>query len=107
MRRTPTQMEEHRRSLLSPLGSNPSPRRYAYENDDFRLGFQRDRDRILWSHALKRLANQTRLFPVRRDDQLRRRITHRVQVAQLAATIARAFGLDPDLPEACSAAHAQ
>ncbi len=104
-RRTPEQMEELRQSVMSPLGSWPLPRQHSHEDDDFRLAFQRDRDRILWSHSLKRLANKTQVFPVDRDDQLRRRLTHSVEVMQLAATIARAFGLDPDLTEAGALAH--
>jgi len=104
-RRTPVQMEGFRRGLLSDLGSQPHARKYLHHEDDFRLAFQRDRDRILWSHSLKRLANKTQLFPVDRDDQLRRRLTHSVEVMQLAGTIARAFGLDPDLTEGGALAH--
>jgi dGTPase len=104
-RRTPSQMEEFRQMLLSDLGSQPSARQHPHQDDDFRLAFQRDRDRILWSHSLRRLANKTQVFPVDRDDQLRRRLTHSVEVMQLAATIARAFGLDPDLTEAGALAH--
>jgi dGTPase len=104
-RRTPVQMEEFRRKVLSDLGSQPSKRQYAHKDDDFRLGFQRDRDRVLWSQSLRLLANKTQVFPVDRDDLLRRRLTHSVEVMQLAATIARGFGLDPDLTEAGALAH--
>ncbi len=104
-RRTPAEMDEFRRALLSELGSAPSKREHRHQDDDFRLAFQRDRDRILWSRSLKRLINKTQVFPVESDDQLRRRLTHSVEVMQLAATIARAFGLDPDLTEAGALAH--
>jgi dGTPase len=104
-RRTPKALNELRTKQLSSIAAQPSRRAYAFVPDQFRLDFQRDRDRVLWSHALKRLANKTQLYPVDRDDHLRRRLSHSVEVMQLAATIARAFGLDPDLTEAGALAH--
>lgn len=104
-RRTPEDLNRVRSHVLSDLASQPSARPHPFQRDQFRLDFQRDRDRILWSHALKRLANKTQVFPVDRDDHLRRRLSHSVEVMQLAATIARAFGLDPDLTESGALAH--
>lgn len=104
-RRMPKDLNQIRNHVLSDLASQPSARLYSFQQDQFRLDFQRDRDRILWSHALKRLANKTQVFPVDRDDHLRRRLSHSVEVMQLAATIARAFGLDPDLTESGALAH--
>ena len=74
-------------------------------HDAFRLGFQRDRDRVLWSVALKRLSNKTQLFPGATDDHLRRRLTHSIEVMQLASTIATSFGLERDLREAGALVH--
>ncbi len=104
-RRSTDRLVEFRRTLLSELAAEPSRRHYPHEEDGFRLGFQRDRDRILWSQSLKRLANKTQLFPVKTDDQLRRRLSHSIEVMQLSATIAYAFGLDKDLTEAGALAH--
>lgn len=90
---------------LSKLASEPSDRDHPFKPDGFRLDFQRDRDRILWSHSLRRLASKTQLFPVKSDDDLRRRLAHTVEVMQLASTIATAFRLDQTLTEAGALAH--
>ena len=104
-RRTPEQLQELRRAVTSAFASQPSSRSYPYEPDGFRVEFQRDRDRVLWSSALRRLANKTQLFPVTSDDHLRRRLSHSIEVMQLASTIAASFGLDRDLTEAGALAH--
>jgi dGTPase len=104
-RRTPKQLQEKRELILTKFASQPSDRDNLNEKDGFRLDFQRDRDRVLWSDALKRLANKTQLFPVTSDDHLRRRLTHSIEVMQLASTIATSFGLDRDLTEAGALAH--
>jgi len=92
-------------TLDNYIASQPSKRIYINESDGFRLEFSRDRDRILWSGALKRLANKTQLFPTTSDDHLRRRLTHSMEVMQLASTIAASFGLDCALTEAGALAH--
>jgi dGTPase len=104
-RRSTAQLTEYRKNVLCELAAEPSARLFPYEEDGFRLGFQRDRDRILWSQSLKSMANKTQLFPVETDDQLRRRLSHSIEVMQLAATIAYAFGLDRDLTEAGALVH--
>lgn len=104
-RRTTSELKKILSHFLSDLASRPSKRKYEFRDDGFRLEFQRDRDRILWSHGLKRLINKSQVFPVGRDDHLRRRLSHSIEVMQLAATIARAFALDPDLTEAGALAH--
>ena len=104
-RRTPVQLLKFRGDVLSDLASQPSDRAYPHKTDDFRLPFQRDRDRVLWSNALRRLANKTQLFPVTSDDHLQRRLTHTIEVMQLSSTIASSFGLDKDLTEAGALAH--
>lgn len=60
---------------------------------------------MLWSSALRRLSNKTQLFPSTYDDQLRQRLTHSIEVFQLASTIGNSFGLDRDLIEAGALAH--
>ena len=104
-RRSPEQLQTLRNEFLSDLAAQPSGRKYAFQSDGFRIDFQRDRDRILWSHSLGRLAGKTQLFPVKSDDHLRRRLAHSIEVMQLASTIATAFGLDRDLTEAGALAH--
>jgi len=104
-RRGPDELKEHRSSYVSILAAKPTGRVYPYQDDGFRLDFQRDRDRILWSHALKRLANKTQLFPIDSDDHLRRRLSHSIEVSQLASTITSSFGLDRDLTEAGAMVH--
>lgn len=67
--------------------------------------FQRDRDRIIHSSAFRRLALKTQVFLPEAGDQYRTRLTHTIEVAQIARTIARALRLDEDLTEALALAH--
>jgi dGTPase len=91
---------------ISSLGiRKASPREHGSPSDTFRAEFQRDRDRILWSKSLRKLTNKTQLYPVERSDQLRQRLTHSLEVMQLATTIGDAFGLNRDLIEAGALAH--
>jgi dGTPase len=69
------------------------------------LAFQRDRDRILYSRAFRRLAGKTQIFLPSSDDHVRTRLTHTLEVAQIASTIARRLGLDPFLTEAIALGH--
>jgi dGTPase len=105
-RRTEEEIDKKRQEALSEWATSPSDREYSKTRQDgFRLAFQRDRDRILWSSGLRKLANKTQLFPVEHDDQLRQRLAHSIEVMQLASTIAASFGLDRDLIEAGALAH--
>src|SRR5690349_4913017 len=67
--------------------------------------FQRDRDRIIHSVAFRRLRHKTQVFVAPDGDHFRVRLTHSLEVAQIARTIARALGLNEDLTEALSLAH--
>ena len=67
--------------------------------------FQRDRDRIIHSVAFRRLRHKTQVFVAPDDDHFRVRLTHSLEVAQIARTIARALGLNEDLTETLSLAH--
>jgi dGTPase len=72
---------------------------------DYRLAFQRDRDRILHSRAFRRLKHKTQVFVPHLGDHQRTRLTHTLEVAQLGRTIARALALNEDLVEAIALGH--
>ena len=72
---------------------------------EYRTEYQRDRDRIVWSRAFKRLQHKTQVFPHYSEDHYRRRLTHSLEVAQIATTLARALNLNQDATEAIALAH--
>ncbi len=80
-------------------------RLYAEEESDFRSCFQRDRDRIIHASAFRRLKHKTQVFIEHEGDYFRTRLTHSIEVAQVARTISGALGLNSDLTEALALAH--
>lgn len=72
---------------------------------DYRTPFMRDRDRVLYCTAFRRLAGKTQIYTIGNDDHRRNRLTHTLEVAQIARTIACALELDCDLAEAIALAH--
>jgi dGTPase len=80
-------------------------RRYPELPHSFRNDFQRDRDRIVHARAFRRLENKTQVFAPGLSDHFRNRLTHTIEVSQIARTVARALGLDEDLTEALALAH--
>ncbi|MGR3313129.1 deoxyguanosinetriphosphate triphosphohydrolase [Roseovarius indicus] len=77
----------------------------AEEESAFRSCFQRDRDRIIHSSAFRRLKHKTQVFVEHEGDYFRTRLTHSIEVAQVARTIAGALGLNQELTEAVALAH--
>ncbi len=75
------------------------------EKADARLPLQRDRDRIVWSKSFKRLAHKTQVFPHIYSDHQRQRMSHSLEVMQLASSVARTLGLNSILCEAIALAH--
>ncbi len=80
-------------------------RLFPEEESAFRSCFQRDRDRIIHASAFRRLKHKTQVFVEHEGDFFRTRLTHSIEVAQVARTIAGALGLDTDLTEAVALAH--
>jgi dGTPase len=80
-------------------------RRYPEPPHPYRNEFQRDRDRIVHARAFRRLENKTQVFPPGVSDHFRNRLTHTIEVAQIARTVAMVLDLDEDLTEALALSH--
>ena len=96
------------RAVLAPYAAHDDAsrgRRFPEPPPEFRSEFQRDRDRIIHSNAFRRLAYKTQVFVNHEGDLYRTRVTHSIEVAQIARSIARALALNETLVEAISLAH--
>ena len=94
--------------MRAPYASDPLTargRRVAEEESTFRSCYQRDRDRIIHASAFRRLKHKTQVFVEHEGDYYRTRLTHSIEVAQVARTIAGALGLNAELTEAVALAH--
>jgi len=96
------------RVTLAPYACQPDQSRgrlYPEHMSSFRSPFQRDRDRIIHSSAFRRLKHKTQVFVEHEGDYYRTRLTHSIEVAQVARTISGVLGLNTDLAEAIALAH--
>src|SRR3974377_2356048 len=93
---------------LAPFASKPEETRgrlHPEPEHSMRSAFQRDRDRIIHSTAFRRLTHKTQVFVYHAGDHHPTRLTHSLEVAQIARTVSRALGLDEDLAETLALAH--
>ncbi|MDD6603949.1 MAG: deoxyguanosinetriphosphate triphosphohydrolase [Eubacteriales bacterium] len=100
--------EENERIILSPracLSAKSRGRTAEEEECTIRTCFQRDRDRIIHCQSFRRLKHKTQVFLAPTGDHYRTRLTHTLEVAQIARTIARALQLNEDLTEAIALGH--
>ena len=102
------QTQNQERETLSPLAvlsENTRGRKEPIEECDVRTPFQRDRDRILHCKAFRRLKHKTQVFLSPEGDHYRTRLTHTLEVSQIARSVSRALRLNEDLTEAIALGH--
>jgi len=105
---TRDQLEKIEEQTLAPYAQKANQskgRQYPEPEHPYRTVFQRDRDRVIHANAFRRLQYKTQVFVNHEGDYYRTRITHTLEVAQIARSIARSLGLNQDLTEAISLAH--
>jgi dGTPase len=102
------QLEQREREILAPQAAKSADSRgrlRAEAEDDVRPAFQRDRDRIIHSKAFRRLKHKTQVFFAPTGDHYRTRLTHTLEVSQIARTIAKVLRLHEELTEAITLGH--
>ena len=100
--------ENNEKLILSPFATfstDTKGRELPEEKCEMRTDFQRDRDRVIHSKSFRRLKHKTQVFLSPESDHYRTRLTHTLEVSQIARTIARALRLNEDLTEAVALAH--
>ncbi len=99
------QREEKSLSLFAALSSKSKGRSFFEEECPLRPAFQHDRDRIIHSKSFRRLKHKTQVFLTPTGDHYRTRLTHTLEVSQIARTISKALRLNEDLTEAIALGH--
>lgn len=102
------EFEKREKSFMSPFGCLSAESRGRMKKEEpslIRTAFQRDRDRIVYSNAFRRLKYKTQVFLSPLGDHYRTRLTHTLEVSEIARNIARAMRLNEDLAEAIALAH--
>ena len=102
------ELEQRERSLLAPFAAfsaDSRGRKLPEDECNYRMAFQHDRDRIIHSKTFRRLKYKTQVFLTPTGDHYRTRLTHTLEVAQIARTIAKALHLNEDLTEAIALGH--
>ncbi|MDO8687949.1 MAG: HD domain-containing protein, partial [Dehalococcoidales bacterium] len=102
------EIAENREISLAPYAVRSKHSRGRLRDEDpcpVRTAFQRDRDRIVYSKAFRRLKHKTQVFLAPQGDHYVTRLTHTLEVSQVARTIARALNLNEDLTEAIALGH--
>ena len=99
------EMEERMLSPIATLSSKTRGRQVEEEPCTIRTAFKRDRDRIIHSKSFRRLKDKTQVFIAPEADHYRTRLTHTLEVCQIARTIARALRLNEDLTETIALGH--
>ncbi len=102
------EFEKREKGFISPFGCLSAESRGRMKKEDtcpIRTAFQVDRDRIVYSNAFRRLKYKTQVFLSPLGDEYRTRLTHTIEVSEIARTIARAMRLNEDLTEAIALAH--
>lgn len=105
VREVTEKIEKETLSAQALLSANSKGRKRFEEKDELRTDFQRDRDRIIHCKAFRRLKHKTQVFLSPESDHYRTRMTHTLEVSQIARTIARALRLNEDLAEAIAMGH--
>ena len=100
-----SELEAKRLAPYATFSKNTRGRKYKEDEHPFRTAFQRDRDRVIHCNAFRRLEYKTQVFVYHEGDHYRTRLTHTIEVSQIARTIARALNLNEDLSEAIALAH--
>lgn len=101
-------IEKREYEILSPFAAKVAEtrgRRFPEEKCAIRTDYQRDKDRIIHSKSFRRLMHKTQVFLAPEGDHFRTRLTHTIEVSQIARTIARSLGLNEDLTEAIAMGH--
>src|SRR5262249_53570594 len=103
--RTSMAIDAGKRAVYAADPRQSRGRRYPEPASATRNAFRRDCDRIIHATAFRRLKHKTQVFVFHEGDHYRTRLTHTLEVAQIARALARALGLDEDLAEALALSH--